>query len=222
MLGALISTVVLLVGSGAMIFSSAVRIIEPEEINYDGMIVFAAVGVCVNLCAALFTGGHGTLNQKAVNLHMLEGVLGWVVVLIGALVMSFTGFSLIDPIMSAGVSVYIIVCALGNLKDITELLLEKAPLGIDAADIKDTLQNINGVVDVHHVHVWSLDGRNFLATMHVVCETQAHEIKGAVRDTLMKLGIDHVTLELEDVNEPCSEIKCKAKPSSDGNCHHKH
>ena len=221
-LGALISTVILLVGSAIMIYSAAARIIEPKEINYDGMILFAAVGVCVNLCAAVFTRGEGTLNQKAVNLHMLEDVLGWIVVFIGALVIRFTGLSLIDPIMSAGVSTYIIIHAMGNLKQILDLLLEKVPHGIDVEDIRERLLKVRGVVDVHHVHVWSLDGHSGLATMHVVCGGEAHEIKDAVRDTLRKVGIDHVTVEIEDVTEHCSEIKCNVKPIHNGHCHHHH
>ena len=221
-LGALISTVILLVGSAIMIYSAAARIIEPKEINYDGMILFAAVGVCVNLCAAVFTRGEGTLNQKAVNLHMLEDVLGWIVVFIGSLVIRFTGLSLIDPIMSAGVSTYIIIHAMGNLGQILELLLEKVPHGIDVEDIRERLLKVRGVVDVHHVHVWSLDGHSGLATMHVVCDGEAHEIKDAVRDTLRKVGIDHVTVEIEDVTEYCSEIKCNVKSIHNGHCHHHH
>ena len=92
-LGGIITTVILLLGSVIVISNAISRIISPTEINYNGMIIFAIVGVCVNLCAALFTREGGSLNQRAVNLHMLEDVLGWIVVLIGAIVMHFTGLS---------------------------------------------------------------------------------------------------------------------------------
>ena len=88
------------------------------DINYNGMIVFAIVGVCVNLCAAFFTREGDSLNQKAVNLHMLEDMLGWIVVLIGAIVMRFTDFELLDPIMSIGVSAFILINAIRNLIEI--------------------------------------------------------------------------------------------------------
>lgn len=118
LIGAFITTLTLLIGSCVTIYNAIGRLIDPTQINYDGMIVFAIVGVCVNLCAAYFTREGDSLNQKAVNLHMLEDVLGWIVVLVGAIVMRFTDFALLDPIMSIGVSLFILINALRNLKEI--------------------------------------------------------------------------------------------------------
>lgn len=118
LIGAFITTLTLLIGSIVTICNAIVRLIDPAKINYDGMIVFAIVGVCVNLCAAFVTREGDSLNQKAVNLHMLEDVLGWIVVLVGAVVMRFTDFALLDPIMSIGVSAFILINALRNLKEI--------------------------------------------------------------------------------------------------------
>lgn len=117
-IGAFITTLTLLAGSIVTICNAIGRLINPAEINYDGMIVFAIVGVCVNLCAAFVTREGDSLNQKAVNLHMLEDVLGWIAVLIGAVVMRFTDFALLDPIMSIGVSLFILLNSLRNLKEI--------------------------------------------------------------------------------------------------------
>ena len=118
LIGAFITTLTLLIGSCVTIYNAIGRLIDPTQINYDGMIVFAVVGVCVNLCAAYFTREGDSLNQKAVNLHMLEDVLGWIVVLVGAIVMRFTDFALLDPIMSIGVSAFILINAIRNLKEI--------------------------------------------------------------------------------------------------------
>ena len=118
LIGAFITTLTLLIGSIVTICNAIGRLIDPAKINYDGMIVFAIVGVCVNLCAAFVTREGDSLNQKAVNLHMLEDVLGWMVVLVGAIVMRFTDFTLLDPIMSIGVSAFILINALRNLKEI--------------------------------------------------------------------------------------------------------
>ena len=126
-MGSLITTVILLVGSAVVVYNAVLRIINPIEIDYRGMILFAVIGVAVNLVATFFTKDGHSLNQKAVNLHMLEDVLGWIVVLIGAIVMRFTDFAIIDPLMSIGVSVFIFVNAIKNLKRIilTSIKLEK-------------------------------------------------------------------------------------------------
>ena len=115
--GSVITTVILLFGSVMVIFNAVNRIINPVEIDYNGMIVFAIIGTAVNVAAAFFTRDGTSLNQKAVNLHMIEDVLGWIVVLLGAIVMKFTDFALIDPIMSIGVAVFILVHAIKNLKE---------------------------------------------------------------------------------------------------------
>ena len=107
LMGAAITTGILLIGSCIMIVQALVRIINPAPIHYDGMLLFALAGVGINLAAALLTRqGHST-NQKAINLHMLEDVLGWLVVLFGAIIMRFTDFVLLDPLMSLGVSAFI-------------------------------------------------------------------------------------------------------------------
>ncbi len=114
-LGGIITTIVLILGSLIVIFNAIGRLSDPVEINYNGMIFFAIVGVCVNGGAAFVTRDGESFNQRAVNLHMLEDVLGWAVVLIGAIVMKFTDFAIIDPLMSIGVAVFIIINAVRNL-----------------------------------------------------------------------------------------------------------
>ena len=116
LIGGLLTSGVLIVGSIAAIFNAVHKLFNPAEVNYDGMLVFALVGVLVNSVAAFFTHGGDNINLRAVNLHMLEDVLGWVTVLIGAFVMKLTDFSLIDPIMSIGVALFILISAVKNIK----------------------------------------------------------------------------------------------------------
>lgn len=220
-IGSVITTLILLFGSALVIYNAASRIISPAEINYDGMIIFAVVGVCVNLGAALFTHGGDSLNQKAVNLHMLEDVLGWIVVLIGAVVMRFTDFAVIDPLMSVAVAVFIFVNAIKNLKSAIDLFLEKAPASINISELKEHLTKLKGVIDVHHIHIWSMDGQSNYATMHLVTKGDGHEIKEAVREELKEHGIAHATLELEAEHEHCHEEQCAVKTSA-GMAHHHH
>lgn len=222
-IGSVITTLILLFGSCAVIYNAVCRIIEPTEINYDGMIIFAVVGALVNLCAAFFTREGDSLNQKAVNLHMLEDVLGWIVVLIGAVIMRFTDIKLIDPLMSVGVAIFILVNAVRNLKEALNLFLEKTPHGIDVKEITEHISELDGVINVHHVHVWSMDGYNNYATMHVVTNADSHEIKESVREELAEHGINHVTIELEKENEHCHEETCHVHVGhSHGHHHHHH
>lgn len=221
-IGSVITTLVLLFGSAMVIYNAAHRIFNPVEINYDGMIIFAVIGVIVNFAAAWFTREGDSLNQKAVNLHMLEDVLGWVIVLIGAIVMRFTDISIIDPIMSIGVAIFILINSVKNLKEVIDLFLEKTPHGISVDEIKEHLCEIEGVEDVHHVHIWSMDGNSNYATMHVVTDEDTHEIKHKVREELREHGIVHATLELEKCGEHCHEEHCHVEPSEASHHHHHH
>lgn len=221
-IGSVITTLILLVGSAAVIYNAIIRIINPTEINYNGMIIFAIVGVVVNLAAAFFTREGDSLNQKAVNLHMLEDVLGWIVVLIGAVVMRFTDIRIIDPIMSIGVALFIFINAIRNLKDSVDLFLEKAPENVDIGEIKEHISEIEGVLNVHHIHIWSMDGHNNFATMHIVTNADHHKVKDAVREELKEHGIGHATLELEAEGEHCHNEHCHIETESHGHHHHHH
>ncbi len=222
-LGSVITTLILLFGSAVVIYNAVRRLITPTEIDYNGMIAFAVVGVCVNFCAALFTREGGSLNQRAVNLHMLEDVLGWAVVLVGAVVMRFTDLAILDALLSIAVAVFILINALRNLKAALDLFLEKTPHGINVAEIREHLIAIEGVADVHHIHLWSMDGQHHYATMHVVANGEHHAIKDAVRAELRERGIGHVTLELEDAGEHCHESQCHVEyVQTEGHHHHHH
>lgn len=221
-LGGLLTTAILLVGSAAVIYSAVSRILSPMPINYNGMILFAVVGLCVNLIAAFVTREGDSLNQKAINLHMLEDVLGWLVVLVGAVVMRFTDISLIDPIMSIGVALFIFISALKNLREVLDLFLEKTPHGIDIGEIKSHLLEIDGVLDVHHIHLWSMDGQINFATMHVKHSGDAQVIKHNIRHELNEHGIGHCTLELETETEHCHEKECHIEYHHHAGHHHHH
>lgn len=221
-IGSVITTLILLFGSASVIFNAVHKIFNPTEINYNGMIIFAVVGAVVNFGAAYITREGDSLNQKAVNLHMLEDVLGWIVVLIGAVVMRFTDFAIIDPIMSIGVALFILINATKNLKEVLDLFLEKTPSGIDVEEIKEHICSIDGVLDAHHIHIWSMDGQSNFATMHIVTNSDAHEIKELIREELSEHGIVHATLELEAEGEHCHEKNCDIKINSNSGHHHHH
>lgn len=221
-MGGIITTLILLFGSVMVIYNTVLRIINPVEINYNGMIIFAVVGALVNFVAAYFTKDGDSLNQKAVNLHMLEDVLGWIVVLVGAIIMRFTDIRIIDPLMSMGVAVFIFINAFRNLKEVLDLFLEKIPDNISIKEIKHHIKEIDGVIDVHHIHIWSMDGNHNYATMHIVANENSHTIKDKIRKELKEHGISHATLEIENPDDHCHEEHCHIEHSSHSHHHHHH
>ena len=218
-LGGVITTTILLVGSILVIIGATKRLFHPVEVNYNGMIIFAIVGVVLNFIAAYVTKDGDSINQKSVNLHMLEDVLGWIIVLIGAIIMNFTNIKIIDPLMSIGVAIFILINSLKNLKQVLDLFLAKTPRDIDIDELKEHLLELKGVDDIHHIHIWSIDGYNNYATMHIVTkEKNIKQLKNKIREELEEHNICHAILETED--EACDEKECNIKLSHEHIGHH--
>lgn len=222
-LGAIITNTILILGSILVIYNAITRIINPEEINHNGMIIFAIIGTIVNIIAAYATKEGDSLNQKAVNLHMLEDVLGWLVVLVGAIIIKFTNITIIDPILSIIVALYILLHATKSFKKIFDLFLEKTPEDIEIEELKHHILEIKGVLDIHHIHIWSIDGYSNYATMHVVTDTKKiEELKHSIKEELSEHGISHTTIEIEDKDSQCNEKECSIKENHNHHGHHHH
>ena len=219
-LGAIITSSILLAGSILVIYNSIRRIFSPVEISYDGMIVFAIFGFVMNFLAMYITKDGHSLNEKVVNLHMLEDVFGWVLVLIGAVVMRFTDLIVIDPILSIIVSAYIFTHVIKYFKEVIDLFLEKTPKNISIKEIEKQILNIKNVVGIHHIHIWSIDGNNNYATMHLVISKNDKCVKDAVRNELKTFGISHVTIEIEMPNEKCDSKECCIEKTEGKHHHH--
>ena len=132
----------------------------------------------------------------------------------------FTNFYILDLLLSIGVAIFILINALRTLKETLDIFLEKAPNGIRIDEIKAHICEIDGVLGVHHVHVWSMDGNNHYATMHVVAKENTREIKDKIREELKEHGIGHATLEFEYQTEPCPEEFCQVHTPSPHHAHH--
>ena len=215
--GSLITLVILLLGSAFVIYESIKRLFNPVTINYDGMIIFAIFGVIVNLVATLVTRKGDSLNQKSVNIHMLEDVLGWIVVLIGSILMKFTDITYIDSILSIIVALFILINCAIQFKRIVDIFLEVTPNNIDIEELQKHLLKIDGVKDIHHIHIRSIDGFNNFATLHVVVDKYDPKIKDKVKEELAEHNIAHST-----VDEDCFDKTCKIKPIKEGHHHHHH
>lgn len=218
--GSLITLVILLTGSVLVIYESFKRLFNPVTINYDGMIIFAIFGVIVNAVATLATRKGDSLNQKSVNIHMLEDVLGWIVVLIGSILMKFTDITYIDSILSMIVAIFILVNCVIQFKRIVDIFLEVTPNNVDVEELREHLLKVDGVLDIHHIHVRSIDGYNNFATLHVVVNKYDSKIKKLVKEELEEHNISHSTIEEELIEEDCLDKTCKIKPIKEEHHHH--
>lgn len=206
-LGALITTVILITGSIFVIINALIRLFNPVPLNYDGMLILSILGIIFNFLAAYMTREGDSLNQKSVNLHMLEDVFGWIVVLIGSLLIKLFDIVYIDSLMSIFIAIYILFHALHNLSKVIDLFLIKVPKDIDIDKIKKHLEKNIDIIEIHHIHVWSIDGYNNYATLHVV-SNNPEKIKKYIKKELLKFNISHSTIEVENKEEKCLEKNC--------------
>ena len=221
-LGGLITSSILAIGSVIVAYNAVIRIINPTRINHNGMIILAVFGIVLNVAAAFATSGGFSMNLKAVNLHMIEDVLGWCVVLLGGIIIKFTNLTLMDPLMSIGVAVFIFLSAIKNIKRILEILMDKVPETIEIGHIYEHLEGLNGVKGVHHLHIRSLDSINNIATVHIVTDEDCNSVKSAVKNELKNFGIYHTTVETESSSEICFDKQCNSLIAEDEHHHHHH
>lgn len=204
----LISSMLLLFGSVFIVSEALPRLWAPEPVKAPAMILLAIVGVAMNGLAVLRLKEHHSAGEKAAYLHLLEDVLGWVAVLIGAIILYFTHWNWVDPLLSLGVSLFILRNVFINIKSFTRVLLQAVPEGCDPAELKAQIEDIVGVQTIHDLHVWTLDSNQHVLSMHVVMAADASRedmlrIKYEAKNLIRQAGIGHETLEMEYADEPC-------------------
>jgi len=224
-LSALITSLILIIGSVIIVYSAIVRLINPEPINGLWMFVFSIIGLCFNLVAFFITREKSSLNERAINLHMLEDVLGWLVVLIGSIFIFAFEWYIIDPLLSIIVATYIFYHALKNLLNVVGVLAETAPKNFPMNEYQTKIQAIPGVQGVHHLHIWSLDGGHLLATLHIILDSnlllkQALDIKNEINHMSRDYHITHLTIQFDSCDAECEN--CEIADDSKLSHHHHH
>lgn len=210
LLGAIITSMVLVVGAIIILYEAIPRLSNPEPANSLGMMGLAVLGVVINGAAVLRTRHGDSLNEQVVSWHLLEDVLGWIAVLIGAVIMYFFDIPIIDPILSIGITIFVLYNVVRRLIKAGKIILQAAPEQIDVDVIKAKLENIDSVEDIHHTHLWSLDGNYHIITVHAKMDGKTRledlaPIKKEIRHQLHELGIEHTTIEFEAKTEDCTE-----------------
>jgi len=213
LLGAIINSIVLIVGSIFILSAAIPRIFHPEKTQAAGMFFLAIVGVLINGIAFLRLKRGSSINEKVVSLHFLEDVLGWVSILIGSVIMYFFNAPFIDPILSVGIAFFVLSNVYKNIRQTLHIILQGIPDNVDIEEISQQLQEFKGVEDIHDLHVWSVDGNYNILTVHVVLnklleKDKITELKGRIRNSLKQKGIQHATIEFESKDEHCDFEGC--------------
>lgn len=209
LLGALFNALVLLGGSMWVLWEAVPRLIDPVMPHTEGMIYLAILGVVVNGYAAFKLAAGKTLNEQVLNWHLLEDVLGWVAVLIGAIVMTFVDWPIIDPLLSIAFTLFILINVVRNLIETLKLFSQANPNPALYSAIEQAIKDVAHVRDVHHMHLWSLDGESHVLTAHIeldedfAASTHYLAVKTAINEKIKAFEIFHTTLELELKSEAC-------------------
>lgn len=208
LLGALINSLVLLAGSFFVISEALNRFMEPKEVNAQGMIFFAIVGIAVNGYAAWKLSSGKSLNERVASWHLLEDVLGWVAVLVVAVILLIKPIPYLDPALSIVITLYILWNVVKRLRQTLFIFLQGRPSDVNANEIEEKLLEIEGVDSIHHTHIWSLEGQHHVFTSHVKLKNiktvnQILDIKNRIKEILSEYPFKHYNIETELDNETC-------------------
>lgn len=208
LLGAVITGLILFLGSIYIIIEAIGRILEPEHSNAQGMFFFAIIGVIVNGYAAWKVSKGKSINEKMVSLHLLEDVLGWVAILIVSIILIFKDVHYLDPALSLIITLYILWNVIKRLRKSIFIFLQGVPLDIDKDKIENEILKIENVNSLHHTRIWSLDGEHHVFTTHVKLNKigsfeKLLSVKKAVKEIMKKWPFEHYTIETEIDKESC-------------------
>lgn len=208
----LVNAVILLVAVGAIVVESVRKIIDPQPVYGAAISWTAAVGIIVNgvTTVMLMRSQKNDLNVRGAFLHMLADTLVSVGVLVSGIIISFTGFYMIDPLIGLAVSAVILISTWKLLSQSVRLTIDGTPEDIDVDDIISDLKQLPGIADVHHVHIWAISTSENAITAHLVLRPGAdlEAAKQSARELLKNAGIIHCTLETEFEGTECSCTRC--------------
>lgn len=214
LLGSVFLSGVLTVSSVFVLVAAVKRIAEPQQVNAHGMLWLAVFGIIINGAAALRLKKGDTLNEKAVFLHIMEDVLGWVAVLVVSVVMMFVNIPVLDPILSVAISIWVLSNVYKNMRDTFRIFLQATPVEVDVEMVKHRVEAIEGVDSIHDLHIWTLDGVSHVMTLHVVTQLadptvsqDTNTLKKQIYEVGEEYGISHITIEFEKPDCECSYIK---------------
>ena len=193
LLGALVTAVILMTGSGMVILENISKLFHPQPVNDEGLLWLGIIAISVNLLASLVIRKGQTKNESILSLHFLEDTLGWLAVILMAIVLRFTDWYILDPLLSLAISFFILSKAIPRFWSTLKIFLDAVPEGVD-------IKQVDNVASINQLNLWTMDGLEKNAIVHVCLEHVKHiEVcKESIRDLLKESGFQNVTIEVDE------------------------
>jgi cobalt-zinc-cadmium efflux system protein len=209
LLSALVGAFILIGGSIIVIIEAIRRLRNPQPTDARGMLILAIFGIAINGFAAYRAGKGKNLNSRITYWHLLEDAIGWVAVLIVSLVLLVKEIYILDPILSLLVSGFVLFNVAKNMKETINLFLQGVPESIQIQAIEVEILKMEKVKNLHHTHIWSLDGEHHVLTTHIVLSMDSKKddirrIKDRIRKLTELYDLAHTTIEFEYLDDDCS------------------
>ena len=200
LLGAMVTAVILMTGSGMVILENTVKLFHPQPVNEEGLLWLGIIAISVNVLASLVIRKGQTKNESILSLHFLEDTLGWVAVILMAIVLRFTDWYILDPLLSLAISFFILSKAIPHFWSTLRIFLDAVPEGVNIQKIKTDLAELDHVASINQLNLWTMDGLEKNAIVHVCLEHAKHmEVcKESIRTLLKERGFQNVTIEVDE------------------------
>ena len=199
LLGALLTAIILMTGSVLVILENVTKILNPQPVNDEGIFWLGIIAITINVLASLVVGKGKTKNESILSLHFLEDTLGWVAVILMAIVLRFTDWYILDPLLSLVISFFILTKATPRFWSALKIFLEAVPEGVEAGNLEKDLEALTNVKSVNQLSIWSMDGLENNAIIHICIKDweKIMETKEAVRQFLEERGVQNITIEVD-------------------------
>ena len=199
LLGALVTSIILMIGSVLVILENIAKIFHPQPVNDEGILWLGMIAITINILSSLVVGKGKTKNESILSLHFLEDTLGWVAVILMAIVLRFTDWYILDPLLSLVISFFILSKVLPRFWSTLKIFLDAVPEGVETGDLEKDLEAIINVKSVNQISIWSMDGLENNAIIHLCLEDweKMTETKNQVRQLLEERGVQNITIEVD-------------------------
>ncbi|EFX58750.1 cation diffusion facilitator family transporter [Streptococcus sp. M334] len=199
LLGALVTAVILITGSILVILENIAKIFHPQSVNDEGIFWLGIIAITINVLASLVIRKGQTKNESILSLHFLEDTLGWVAVILMAIVLRFTDWYILDPLLSLAISFFILSKALPRFWSTLKIFLDAVPEGVDIQKIKTDLAELDHVASINQLNLWTMDGLEKNAIVHVCLKEMEHmeTCKESIRIFLKDCGFQNITIEVD-------------------------